>query len=536
MNGERLLALDLGTGSCRAAIFDADTGEQVAIAQREYTHPDVPGVPGGKAFDCDRIWAVLVGCIREARGLAGGPTGSVKAVSASAIREGMVLYDSSGREIWACPNVDGRGGIEAAELVQSGLAQKIYEQAGDWVSITAPARLRWIARHQPDVFDAIAGIGMLGDWMLTRLSGVMVTDPSLGSSSGMFDLARRDWSDSVLDICGLSRSCCPPVVEPGTVIGSVSESVAAQTGLAAGTPVVVGGADTQLALLGLGVSQPGQVTVIGGTFWQSTAVLDEPLIDPQARLRTLCHAQPDRWMIEGVSFLAGLVMRWFRDAFCELEVVEAERRGCDVYELLEAKAAAVAPGSNGVVGIFSNVMQANRWEHASPSFMGFDIEQPGRSGRIECFRAIEESDAYVARGHCDIVSEVTNRPIQHVLFSGGASQGHLWPQILADVLGVPVSVPLVKESSSLGAALLAGVGAGLWRDPAEVGRKLLRVERTFAPQPEAASAYAHLYQQWREVYEQSLSLARPGLLRPLWRAGGVVNQPESNQQKGLTHA
>lgn len=107
---------------------------------------------------------------------------------------------------------------------------------------------------------------MLGDWILTKLSGVFVTDPSLGSSSGMFELAHRDWSDRVLEICGLDRSVFPELVEPGTVVGSVTARAAAETGLREGTPVVVGGADTQLALLGIGVTQPGRFTVVGGSF------------------------------------------------------------------------------------------------------------------------------------------------------------------------------------------------------------------------------------------------------------------------------
>ena len=107
------------------------------------------------------------------------------------MREGMVLYDGRGREIWACPNADSRAIEEAAELVDSGVAQDIYEHSGDWVSITAPARFLWIARHEPDVFGSIAHVGMLGDWILTRLSGEFVTDPSLGSSSGMFELSER---------------------------------------------------------------------------------------------------------------------------------------------------------------------------------------------------------------------------------------------------------------------------------------------------------------------------------------------------------
>ena len=520
MSEELLLAIDAGTGSCRAVLFAPD-GTQVAIGQREYAHPEVPGVPGSQVFDTEANWRLICECVREALAASGASADAVRAVSATSMREGMVLYDARGREIWACPNVDSRAGDEAAELVQSGAAQEIYDLGGDWVAITAPPRFLWIARNQPDVFAAIAHVGMLGDWILARLSGEFVTDPSLGSSSGMFDLSERDWSDRVLEICGLDRSLFPPVVDPGSVIGGVTPQAAAETGLREGTPVVVGGADTQLALLGIGVTQPGRFTVVGGSFWQHTVVLDEPLVDPAARLRTLCHTVPERWMMEGIGFYCGIVMRWFRDAFCELEQAEAAREGVDVYAVLERKAAALPPGSNGVFGIFSNLMQASRWVHASPGFLGFDVGDPSRAGRIECFRAIEESAAYVSRGHLAIVEEVAHLDVTDAVLTAGAAKGTLWPQIVADALGVPVRIPVVKESTALGAAIYAGVGAGVYDDAAATAAELVRFERTVEPHPAAVAAYLELYERWLELYRRSLELSEAGLVRPLWRAAGT---------------
>ncbi len=517
---ELLLAIDAGTGSVRALLF-TPTGDQLAACQREYWHLPEPGVEGSRVFDTGANWELIAGCVRAVIADAAVDAGAIKAVAATSIREGMVLYDSGGREIWACPNTDGRAGAEAAELVRSGLAQEIYERSGDWVSITAPPRFRWIARHRPDVFASIAHVGMIGDWILNRLSGAFVTDPSLGCSSAMFDLARRDWSDRIVEICGLDRSVLPPVVDPGSVVGEVTDTAAAITGLRSGTPVVVGGGDTQLALLGLGVTEPGRFTIVGGSFWQHTAMTDEPSIDPEGRLRSACHTEPGRWMIEGIGFYSGLVMRWFRDAFCELEVAEAEHQRADVYDLLERKAATRSPGSGGVVGLFSNLMQADHWVHASPGFVGFDVEDPARSGRIECFRAIEESAAYVSRGHLEIMEAISGVEAREAVLGGGAARGELWPQIVADTLGLPVKIPVIKESTALGAALYAGVGAGLFDDAAAVARDLVRFERTCEPQLEAQSAYDRLYRQWAELYPRWLEVSEAGHLRSLWRAAGT---------------
>jgi autoinducer-2 kinase len=520
VSDEYLLAIDVGTGSARAMLFTAK-GHQAGTGQREYSHRELPGVPGSQVFDTTTNWALIGQCVRDALANANVPPEAVRAVSASSMREGMVLYDRRGKETWACPNVDSRSADEAVDLIASGEAQEIYERAGDWVAITAPARFRWIARHEPEVFRDIAHVGMIGDWVLTKLSGQFVTDPSLGSSSGMFDLARRDWSDRVLEICGLERKLFPPIAEPGTVIGEVTPVAAEETGLAQGTPVVVGGADTQLGLLGIGLTDPGRFTIVGGSFWQQTILLDQPLVDPQSRLRTLCHVIPGLWMMEGLGFYSGIVMRWFRDAFCELEQVQAKAEGDDVYTIMERKAATVPAGSNGVVGLFSNVMQASHWVHTAPGFLGFDVANPGRAGRVECFRAIEESAAYVSLAHLRVIEELTAQTVRDGVFTGGAAKGQLWPQIVADTLGIPLRIPVVEESTALGAAICAGVGAGFWKGADEGAASVAAFARTVEPDPEVHAIYRDLADQWLKVYSSSMEVVGAGLLRPLWRAAGT---------------
>jgi autoinducer 2 (AI-2) kinase len=515
-----LLAIDLGTGSCRAVLF-ADDGRQVGIGQREWSHAALPDAPGSQVFDTAANWRLICECVRDALASSGIAPGDVAAVSSTSMREGMVLYDANGSEIWACPNVDSRSGAEAAELVRSGDAQKIYEQGGDWVSITSPARFLWIKAHEPEIFDRIAHVGMLSDWVVYRLTGEFVTDPSSGSSSNLFDLRRRTWSRSSLELIGLNPAIVPTVLEPGTVVGPLTRRAAEETGLAEGTPVVLGGADTQMGLVGIAVVRPDRLTLVGGSFWQLTVVTDDPLIDPQARVRTLCHAVPGLWMTEGIGFYCGIAMRWFRDAFCDHEKADAARRAVDAYVVMEETAAAVPPGSEGVLAIFSNVMDAKRWVQASPSFLGFDVDRPAASNRAACIRALEEQAAYTARGHLAIISELTGRTFDELVFTGGAAKGSLWPQIVADVVGVPVRVPVVKESTALGAALYAGIGAGLYDDIATVADSVVKFERTVEPQPEARRVYDERYEAWRNVYARVLELSEVGLLRPMWWPAGA---------------
>ena len=518
MTGRYLLAIDAGTGSARAVLF-TEAGEQVSVGQREWTHRSPPGVPGGQDFDVDAGWAAIGSCVRDALG-AGHVAGSdVAGVSATSMREGMVLFDRDGREIFAVPNVDSRASAEAEELIKEGAAAEIYAEAGDWVSITAPARVRWLARHSPSVLRAAGSLGMLSDWIVYRLTGEHVTEPSCGSSSAMFTLAERRWSASIPLLSGLDPVVLPPVVDPGTVVGTVSAAASLATGLREGTPVAAGGADTQLGLLGAGVRRD-EYTVVAGTFWQSTVLLAAPLIDPEIRLRTLCHAVPGEWMLEGIGFYSGMAMRWFRDAFCDVDVSLALDRGVDPYELMEAAAAAAPAGA--LVAILSDVMNARRWVHASPSFLGFDLGVASAAGgRGACVRAIEEAAAYVARGHRDIIAGLTGLRFDEMVFTGGAARGRLWPQIMADVLGVPVHIPAVTESSALGAAICAGVGAGVYPGLLSHGLDLRRRVRTFEPDRAAAAAYDERYAAWREIYRRMLDITQDGLLRPLWRAAGA---------------
>jgi autoinducer 2 (AI-2) kinase len=477
--------------------------------------------PGSQVFDTDQNWKLICSSIKEALRMARIKSADIGAISASSMREGMVLYDNKGHEIWACPNVDARAGKEAAEMVEEGLGEKIYSVGGDWLSIISPPRFRWINRHMPKVYDEIAHMTMLSDWIVYKLTNMFVTDPSIGSSSGIFDLSKRCWSDEIIETCGLPEDIFPPVYETGTLIGEVTKEAAQETGLKEGTSVVIGGADTQLGLVGIGAINPLGMATIGGSFWQQTAITDKPVIDPEIRLRTLCHAVPNEWMIEGVGFYSGLAMRWFRDAFCDLEKRESGERGLDPYFIMEQEAQKVPPGSNGVFAIFSNIMNAKRWIQASPMFVQFDITSPQESGRKECIRAIQESATYVAFSHLKIIEALLNHSPKEIVFAGGAAKGFLWPQILCDVLGVRVRIPMIKESTSLGAAICASIALGKYKNMSEAVKQMVKYEQTYSPEIENHDIYMQSYEKWKEIYAHSLRIVEEKLARPMWSPPGL---------------
>jgi len=518
--GEFLLTLDAGTGSGRCVLFTLD-GRQVAVAQQEWVPKALPEYPGSQDFDTEEAWGILSRCVREAIAQAGISGRDVVGVTATSMREGMVLYDADRRVIWACPNLDARAVGEAEEMIRRGLAQRIYDVGGDWVNIISPPRFWWIRRHLPRVYERIATMGMLSDWVLFRLSGALVTDPSVGSSSGLFDLSQRTWSEALIGALDLPRGIYPPVFESGTVVGEVTPAAAAETGLAPGTPVVTSGADTQCGLVGVDAVSAGRWVVVGGTQWQTAVITDRPLIDPQARPRTLCHAVAGQWMTEGIGFYHGFATRWFRDGFCQGEVDLARRLGVDPYWVLEKLAAQAPPGANGLVAIFSDVMNAKRWKHAAPSFLGFDVLSPQTSGKRECYRALEENAAYVSYGNYEVLTELAGAHAEEIVFCGGSSKGFLWPQILSDVFGVPVKIPVVKEATSLGAAMLVGVALGTYPSLRDAVARLVRWERTVEPDAAAHAVYREHYARWRALYPRMLGLVNEGLLPPMWRAPGT---------------
>ena len=260
----------------------------------------------------------------------------------------------------------------------------------------------------------------------------------------------------------------------------------------------------------------------------------QPLIDPAIRLRTLCHVTPGEWMLEGIGFYCGMAMRWYRDAFCDAEATVARGRGVDPYVVMEENAAKIPPGAGGVYAILSNLMNARRWVHASPAFLQFNLGDPAGTGRAACVRAIEEAAAYVVRGHLGIIGELTGAPVTELTFSGGAAKGTLWPQIIADVVGLPVHVPAVTESSALGAALCAGKGAGLYSSLTDLEGALRKRVATFEPQPAAVTAYHDSYARWLEIYQRMLEVSEDGLLPPLWRAAGVPSRPSAAQLPATT--
>lgn len=521
-SGHYLMALDAGTGSIRAVIFDLE-GNQISVGQAEWQHLPVPDVPGSMEFDLVKNWQLACQCIRQALQAAALSSDAIVAVAACSMREGIVLYDAEGEPIWACANVDARASREVSELKElydNTFESEVYRSTGQTLALSAMPRLLWLAHHRPDIYRRAAAITMISDWLAYQLSGELAVDPSNAGTTGLLDLVTRDWRPGLLEMAGLRSDMLSPVKETGTPLGSVGGIAAEQSGLKTGTPVIVGGGDVQLGCLGLGIVRPAQTAVLGGTFWQQVVNLPEPVTDPNMNVRVNPHVIPGMVQTESISFFTGLTMRWFRDAFCAEEKLIGERLGVDAYTLLEEMAKRVPAGAYGVMPIFSDVMRFKSWYHAAPSFINLSID-PEKCNKATLFRALEENAAIVSACNLQQIADFSGVQAQSLVFAGGGSKGKLWSQILADVTGLTVRVPVVKEATALGCAIAAGVGVGIYSSLAEAGESLVEWDRGHIPNPENHDVYQEARQKWLAVYQDQRGLVDHGLTTSMWKAPGL---------------
>ena len=237
-------------------------------------------------------------------------------------------------------------------------------------------------------------------------------------------------------------------------------------------------------------------------------------------IRVNPHVIPNQSQAEGITFFSGLVMRWFRDAFCEMEKLEAEQRGMDAYAVLEEKAANIPVGSYGIMPIFSDSMKYRKWYHAAPSFLNLSID-PEVCNRASMFRSLQENACIVSAINLEKIKEFTNIEIETIVFAGGASKGALWSQILADVTGCKIRIPKVTEATALGAAMAAGVGAGIYASIADAAKKLVVWDKVYEPKMENKKLYDELKIRFEKAYEAQLKLVDDNITTSMWKAPGL---------------
>lgn len=512
MTDQYLMALDFGTGAGRCSLVDVD-GERMVSAYHEWSYDQpLDAQPGGCEFSPDRFWAILGRASQEAIDRAGIEPSQIVAVSSTSQREGIVLLDEQGKAIYAGPNRDLRAWREGAELSET-YGHRIYQISGHWPNtMFAPARFAWLHEHRPEVYARMQRLLMINDWVLYQLSGNWGCEPTNAAETCLFNIGRLEWDQDLIRDLNLPMHLFPPVHRAGERIGEVTPEAAAVTGLETGTPVIVGGADTQCGVLGSGTVANGDTVAVAGTTTPVQMVLSEPLIDPQTRTWTGPYVLPEKWVLESNAGITGTVLRWFRDSFCDLEDAAAQTVGLNTYELMTQEAQQSPVGSSDIFAFMGpGIMNARSFLQTPYSLGGFlaltsTALWDEQHSKRHFIRAILESLAFAIRGNCEQIEEISQRNVDRLTVCGGSATSAFWVQMLANVTGVPILVPKVKEATGLGAAICAGVGAGVFSDFASGAEVLVNVAEEVEPIPQMSERYQAIYAKWVSLAEELAQL------------------------------
>lgn len=487
-----LLAHDLGTSGDKATLFTTD-GALVRSTVASY--PCHYG-PGNQAEQDPEDWYAAV--CQATRGLLelAAPE-DVVGVSFSGHMMGSVLLDRHGALlrpaiIWA----DQRATEEQALLSQRMDDTRFYEITGNRNNPTnSLVKILWCQRHE-GWGDRLATSLNCKDYLIYRLTGAIGTDYSDASGTGAFDLGTFTWSAEILEAADVAPSVMPPLHASTDLAGTITPQAARDTGLLPGTPVYCGCGDGTAASVGTGVRQPGQGYIsLGTSAWISYAD-DAPLLDPRQRTFNLAGIQKGQVFPIGTMQAAGSSYNWMRDQLCQLEKQAATAQGGSVYDRINRQIAAEAPGAGGVLFLPYLTGERSPWwdANAKGAFLGLTIS----TTHAQLLRAVMEGVAM----NLGLILRVFREkyPFSALRIIGGGAQEPLWRQVLADALNVRVEkLSLLEEGCSLGAALAAGIGAGVFPDAGAIDR-FLRVEDVTEPDPGRAALYADLTDRLEQAY------------------------------------
>ena len=491
-----ILAHDIGTTGNKASLY-SDAGDLVAATTVEY--PTDFGPQGKAEQDAEKWWAAITSATRALLEKSGEDAGSIECVSFSGQMMGAVLLDDAGRPlrpaiIWA----DTRAQTECDLLVERVGMERCYAITGHRLNPTySLSKLMWVRNHEPEVWSQTSMVLLTKDYVAFRLTGRIATDPSDASSTNAYDQNAGRWSEELLGAAEVNVDLMPEVVPSTTLLGGITEDAASETGLRSGTPVVMGGGDGPCAALGAGITSPesGAYTYLGSSSWVSLAA-DKPLLDPQMRTMTFDHVIPERFVPTATMQAGGASMEWVADLL-------APGRDSDRYKRLVEAAADVEAADDGL--IFLPYLLGERSPYWNPRARGSFIGLAKHHGPAHVTRAVMEGVAMNLRVGLLAFEEMGDR-IDVVDAIGGGARSDVWLQVFADVWGKTVRRrSLVDEANSLGAAVVAGVGVGLF-DDFEVASQLSRVEKTFQPDPGRARRYETRYQQFLDAYERLVPL------------------------------
>ena len=496
MSKKYLLGIDLGTSGTKTVLFAQD-GSVLASATVEY--PMSQPQNGWAEQAPEDWWNAAVTTLAKVLRDSGVAASDIAALGISGQMHGLVMLDENGEVlrpsiIWC----DQRTGVECEEITQIIGAERLIQiTANPALTGFTAGKIRWVQKHQPDLYSRCRHILLPKDYLRYKLTGDYATEVSDASGMQLLDVPNRCWSDEMLTKLGIDKSYLGKVYESTEVTGHISQQASQLTGLAESTLVVGGAGDNAAAAVGTGVVADGRAFTTIGTSGVVFAHTDKLAIDPKGRVHTFCCAVPGAWHVMGVTQAAGLSLKWFRDTFCQAEIETAASMGVDPYDLLNTEAALSPIGANRL--FYLPYLMGERTPHLDPDCRGVFFGLSAMHQKRDLLRAVMEGVSYSLKDCLNVLSEMGVTP-QQMLATGGGGRSELWRQMLADVFGCKVSTTQSKEGPALGVAILAGVGAGLYPSVREACDSMIHVGRTQEPIKENEPLYAARYAQYVQLY------------------------------------
>ncbi len=490
-----LLGIDVSTTATKALLID-ELGAVIAVAATEYSF-ETPQ-PLWSEQEPSLFWNGTVKSIREVLSKSQVNPQDIAAVGLTGQMHGLTLLDAQGDPLRPCILWnDQRTQKQCDDITARVGAARVLQLTGNPVltGFTAP-KLLWVRENEPDVYRRAAQILLPKDYARYKLTGEFVSDVSDSSGTALFDVGKRAWSDEMLDALDVPRTWLPAVTESPVVSSKISADAARVTGLRQGTPVVGGAGDQAAGAVGMGIVRPGMMSISVGTSGVVFAQSDAYRIEPQGRLHTFCHAVPGKWHWMGVMLSAAGSFRWYRDALGESEKEIAAQSGQDVYDVLTARAAQAPAGCDGL--FFLPYLTGERTPYPDPQARGAFIGLTTRHTKAHFIRAVLEGVSFGLRDSFELMRDLGIATTQ-VRLSGGGAKSALWRQILADVFATEITMVNITEGAAFGAALLAAVGAGVYRDVESACEATIKITTRIEPS-DAQPVYAACYPRYRALY------------------------------------
>ena len=494
-----LMGIDLGSTSLKAVVYDL-AGRKVAGGSRptERFHPQADH-PDWTVWQPEQIWNGTAAAIREAVQQMNDPT-QLRAVAVTGMGMDGLPIDEQGN--WLYPFIswhDPRTTPQYQWWIDNIGAAKQFSSGGNpLLPINSALRILWVAEHEPQIYQQTYKWLLIEDFLNFMLCGRHVTDYSMASCTLLLDQRTRTWSEELISLSGIPRRLLCDILPSGTLIGEIHADAAAVTGLPIGTPVVLGGHDHLCGVLPVGAFRPGVALDVTGTWETVIASTPQPVLNDalrQAGMTVQAHVVRDMHAVWGGN-VAGEMVEWYRRQLAGSEG-NATATGLD-WDTLIGEATATQPGAGGVM--FLPHMSGTASPVVDSQSLGVFAGLTPRASRGDMLRAIIEGLDYQFLDMVLALEKSLGLSLERFIAVGGATRNTFWMQNKADIVGRPIEVLDVDEATPLGAAILAGIGVGLYKDEEDAYHHVQRGGHTDQPDSQRAAQYQQWFQIYRELY------------------------------------